>query len=116
MGQKASYYDNSSIDPRWGGATKSGEQFDETKLTAAVLPSQWKAMKGKSVKVTNTANSKSVIVKINDTGGFEKYGRSIDLSKKAFSMIGDTKSGVIDVKIEPLQTLGKTDGVANARK
>lgn len=106
MGQKASYYDNSSIDPRWGGATKSGEKFDENLLTAAVPPSQWKSMKGQEVRVTNPATGKSVVVKINDTGGFEKYGRSIDLSKAAFSAIGDTKQGVIDVKIEPLNTLG----------
>ena len=115
MGHKASFYDDSSIDPRWGGATKSGEQFDENKLTAAVPPSQWKEMKGKQVKVTNTETGKSVVVKINDTGGFEKYGRSIDLSKAAFSTIGDTKKGVIDVKIEPLQTLGKTDGVTKVK-
>jgi rare lipoprotein A len=112
---KASYYDNSSIDPRWGGITKGGDKFDENEMTAAVHPERWKEMKGKTVRVRNNANGKSVDVKINDTGGFKKYGREIDLSKGAFKQIADPKSGVIDVTIEPIDSLGKTKGIKNAR-
>jgi rare lipoprotein A len=54
---------------------------------------------GTKVRVTNVKNNQSVIVKINDRGPFVK-GRIIDLSRYAFSKIGDTNSGVINVKIE----------------
>lgn len=66
-----------------GRKTASGERFNMYALTAAhnSLPF------GTRVKVTNKANGKSVIVKINDRGGFGKYGRTIDLSKKASDMI-----------------------------
>jgi rare lipoprotein A len=54
------------------------------------------------VKVTNIANGKSVIVKINDRGPFVE-GRIIDLSKSAFSSIGNTSSGIINVNIEVIR-------------
>ncbi len=54
---------------------------------------------GTIVRVTNTANSKSVDVKINDRGPYVK-GRVIDLSHKAFSKIGNVKQGTVPVKIE----------------
>lgn len=101
----ASYYDNSSVDPRWGGATKSGEQFNENLPTVAVAPNRWKELKGKKVRVTNTKNGKSVVVKVNDTGGFEKYGRVADLSKSAFASIEDTKKGTAKVRIDVLENL-----------
>ena len=94
----ASYYENKSVDPRWGGVTKSGEKFDENKLTAAVPPKYWKKYKGRNLIVSS--GNKSVTVKVNDTGGFEKYGRGIDLSKAAFKQLGDTKLGTLKVKIK----------------
>ena len=42
---------------------------------------------GTRVEVTNLSNKKKVTVRINDTGGFAKYGRIIDLSKKANQII-----------------------------
>ena len=42
---------------------------------------------GTRVEVTNLSNKKKVTVRINDTGGFAKYGRVIDLSKKANQII-----------------------------
>jgi rare lipoprotein A len=53
------------------------------------------------VRVTNLANGKSVVVRVNDRGTFPR-GRIIDLSKSAFSSIGSTRSGLIKVKIEAL--------------
>ena len=99
----ASYYDNSSVDPRWGGKTKSGEKFDETLLTAAVPPSRWKELKGKKLKVTDTKTGKSVVVTVNDTGGFEKYGRSLDLSKAAFESINNPSKGKTNVEYEVVE-------------
>lgn len=75
--------------------TASGELFNQLALTAAhrTLPF------GTKVRVTNLKNDKSVVVKINDRGPFVN-GRIIDLSRNAFSTIGNTDSGTIDVRIE----------------
>lgn len=55
--------------------------------------------KGEYVKVTNTANGKSVVVQINDYGPQGK-GRIIDLDKVAFAKIASLGAGVIGVKVE----------------
>jgi len=55
--------------------------------------------KGAFVKVTNLANSKSVVVEINDYGPQGK-SRIIDLDKVAFAKIASLGAGVIGVKVE----------------
>lgn len=77
-----------------GGATASGEKFDMNALTAAhkTLPF------GTRVRVTNLANKKSVVVRINDRGPFVK-GRIIDLSYAAAKKIGMVEAGVVRVEI-----------------
>ena len=99
----ASFYTDASVDPRWGGHTKSGEMFDENLPTAAVLPSRWKELRGKKLKVTNVDTGLSVIVTVNDTGGFEKYGRTLDLSKSAFEAIGNPAKGLANVEYEVIE-------------
>lgn len=87
----ASYY----ADKFNGRKTASGEKFSNSKMTAAhrTLPF------GTMLKVTNTANGKSVKVKINDRGPFTK-NRELDLSKKAFMKITDNKNhGTLKVKM-----------------
>ncbi len=81
-----------------GRATASGEPFDMNDLTAAhpTLPF------GTIVRVTNQANGKSVVVRVNDRGPFHKK-RVIDLSRQAAKSIGMLKSGVGRVKIEILE-------------
>ncbi|MCQ4312859.1 septal ring lytic transglycosylase RlpA family protein [Pseudomonas stutzeri] len=88
---KASYYGSQHHNK----LTASGERFDQGSLTAAhrTLPF------GTRVKVINTRNGKSVVVRINDRGPFVR-GRIIDLSKSAFERIGSTRSGVIPVRLE----------------
>lgn len=78
--------------------TASGERYDHGKRTAAhkTLPF------GTRVKVTNTKNNKTVVVKINDRGPFVT-GRIIDLSKSAFSRIGNTASGILPVTLEVIE-------------
>jgi rare lipoprotein A len=78
--------------------TASGERFNQYSKTAA----HKKLPFGTKVKVTNVKNGKSVVVKINDRGPFVK-GRIIDLSRSAFSSIGNTASGVISVRIEVIK-------------
>ena len=80
-----------------GKLTASGETYNMRAYTAAhkTLPF------GTVVRVINTANNKSVEVKINDRGPFFR-GRVIDLSQKAFEQIGSTNQGVVPVRIEIL--------------
>ncbi|MBE0975175.1 septal ring lytic transglycosylase RlpA family protein, partial [Escherichia coli] len=41
-------------------------------------------------------------VRVNDTGGFKKYGRTLDLSKGAFLKIAPLNQGIVKVKIQVL--------------
>ena len=91
---KASFYS----DFHHGKRTASGEIFNMNSLTCA--SNTYKM--GTMLKVTNMGNGKSVTVKVNDTGGFGKYGRVIDLSKAAFATIASLKSGIINVLVEKL--------------
>jgi rare lipoprotein A len=81
-----------------GRPTASGEIFDLNQFTAAhkTLPF------GTRVKVTNLANDRSVIVRINDRGPFVK-GRVIDLSEAAAHELEMIQSGTAEVKIEVLR-------------
>ena len=66
-----------------GRRTASGERFNNNAMTAAhrTLPF------GSKVRVTNPANGKSVVVRINDRGPFTK-GRAIDVSRAAAQRLG----------------------------
>ena len=87
---KASFY----ADKYHGRLTASGERFSQQAATAAHL----KLPFGTRVNVTNIANNKSVVVRINDRGPYIR-GRIIDLSKAMFKKIADPKVGVIDVTV-----------------
>lgn len=78
-----------------GRPTANGESFDTNKLTAAhkTLPF------GSKVKITNTANGKSVTVRINDRGPHHG-SRCIDLSKAAMEAVGGVGAGQITGKYE----------------
>lgn len=75
--------------------TSSGERFDRRGLTAAhkTLPL------GTRVRVTNLANGRSIVVRINDRGPF-KGGRVIDLSEAAAEQIAMTGAGLARVALE----------------
>ena len=88
---EASYYGNELA----GNRTASGERFDPRALTAAhrSLPL------GSKIRVTNHANGKSVVVRINDRGPFVK-SRLIDVSYAAAQEINMIRSGKARVKLE----------------
>lgn len=87
-----SYYHNKFN----GRKTASGEVFSNNKLTAAHRTYPF----GTYLKVTNVANGKSVVVKVNDRGPFTK-GKELDLSRKAFMDITDNPNkGNLQVNIE----------------
>lgn len=77
-----------------GKRTASGDIYNMYALTAAHM----KLPFGSKVRVTNRENKKSVVVEINDRGAFDKYGRVIDLSKKANQMI-DCNLCAVDLKV-----------------
>lgn len=80
-----------------GQRTSSGELYDMYKMTAAhptlPLPSY--------VRVTNLANGKQVIVRVNDRGPFHS-GRIIDLSYTAALKLGYLGRGSAEVEVERL--------------
>jgi rare lipoprotein A len=79
-----------------GRTTASGEIFNKWAMTTASNSHKM----GTKLLVTNKDNGKSVVVKVNDTGGFKKYGRTLDLSRGAFSKIANINKGVINVSIK----------------
>lgn len=80
-----------------GKKTSNGEIYDMYSMSAAhtilPLPSY--------VKVTNPANGKSVIVRVNDRGPF-KHSRIIDLSFAAAFKLGYTNKGSTLVEVEAI--------------
>jgi rare lipoprotein A len=80
-----------------GNQTATGERFNPEAMTAAHRHLPF----GTKVRVTNTRNGQSVIVRINDRGPFIR-GRVIDLSYGAARVIGMIGRGVAPVKVEVL--------------
>lgn len=90
-----------------GRKTSSGERYDMNMMTAAhkTLPIPSYA------RVTNVANGKSVVVRINDRGPFHS-SRVMDLSKAAAHKLGFIKQGTANVRIE--QILPGQENLASA--
>jgi len=91
----ASYYGRELA----GNRTASGERFNPNDLTAAhrTLPL------GTRLRVTNVANGRSVIVRVNDRGPFVGR-RLIDVSLGAAREIQMIRSGTAQVRLELVPT------------
>ncbi|CCD95483.1 conserved hypothetical protein [Bradyrhizobium sp. ORS 375] len=98
-----------------GRLTANGEVFDMTSLTAAhptlPLPSY--------ARVTNLANGKSLIVRINDRGPYHG-NRLIDVSNKAADLLEFKGNGIAKVRVEyvgraPLEGSDDTQLMATLR-
>ncbi len=78
-----------------GKKTASGEVFDPASFTAAhrTLPF------GTTLRVTNTHNGKSVLVKVNDRGPFVS-GRVLDVSRAAAEILDMITTGTAPIKAE----------------
>ncbi|MEH2462281.1 septal ring lytic transglycosylase RlpA family protein [Nostoc sp.] len=94
FGGMASYYGYDGS----GNRTASGQRFNPEEMTAAHRSLPF----GTQVRVTNTYNGRSVVVRINDRGPFVR-GRVIDLSAGAARILGMIGSGVAQVHIEVLE-------------
>jgi rare lipoprotein A len=91
---KASFY----ADRHQFKKTASGALYNHDLKTAAhrTIPL------GSKIEVTNVNNGKTVIVTVNDRGPFVK-DRIVDLSKSAFTSIGNPTLGLITVELEVIE-------------
>jgi rare lipoprotein A len=96
---KASFY----ADKFEGRTTASGERYSHSRSTCAHLTLPF----GTLVRVTNLANNKSLVVRVNDRGPFVP-NRIIDLSRSAADKLGFIQDGIADVKIEAIDGDGNT--------
>ncbi|RYU93127.1 septal ring lytic transglycosylase RlpA family protein [Emticicia agri] len=96
---KASYYESKF----YGKKTASGEVLKKNMLTCAhpTLPF------GTMIEVTNLANNKWCIVRVNDRGPFAK-GRVLDLSHVAAKKLDMFQQGIAKVK---LTVVGENDTI-----
>ncbi len=81
-----------------GNLTANGEIFDQEAMTAA----HKKLPFGTELRITNVANGRSVVVRVNDRGPYIE-GRELDLSHGAAAVIGGTSMGVIPIQMEILK-------------
>jgi len=81
-----------------GKLTSNGETFDMNGLTAAHRTFPF----GTKIRVTNLANGKVVVVRVNDRGPFVD-GRIIDLSMGAARAIDLIQTGTAKVRLEVVQ-------------
>lgn len=91
---KASYYDRSVCAPDTYGKsckTASGETFNDEELTFATNDFRF------GTRVEFCFGGNCVVCRANDTGGFNRYGRSFDLSFGCARSIGLDKAGVANV-------------------
>ena len=80
-----------------GKLTANGEIFNKNDLTAAHRTLQLPSI----IRVTNLANGRSVILRVNDRGPFA-HNRVLDVSERAASILGFKSKGVTNVKIQVL--------------
>lgn len=78
-----------------GRSTSNGETFDLTSISAAhptlPLPSY--------ARVTNVANGRSIVVRVNDRGPFAK-SRVVDVSQRTAELLDFRRKGTARVKVE----------------
>lgn len=103
----ATYYTEESCkrEGTSGVWTANGERFDENALTCAMRSRKW----GSKFKVTNLANNKSIVVRLNDFGPGKKptaRGVIIDLTPAGMKALGawdKRKAGEIKVRVEAVE-------------
>ncbi|MET7453763.1 septal ring lytic transglycosylase RlpA family protein [Streptomyces sp. NPDC005574] len=93
-----------------GSTTANGDVFDNSKNTAATsLTRRHQLPFGTRVRVTNVANGKSLVVRINDRGTFrhtKQEPKCLDLTDGAFGRLGgslDPDAGHIVVRQKVLR-------------
>lgn len=94
-----------------GKLTANGEIYNMNALTAAhktlAMPTY--------VKVTNLANNRSIVLRVNDRGPFVA-GRLIDVSRRGAQLLGFQKQGVTRVRIQASDENGNVRRSQTARR
>jgi rare lipoprotein A len=80
-----------------GRTTASGQKFNSKLLTAASRDLPF----GSKVRITNLANQRSVVVRVNDRGPFVR-GRDISVTRRAARQLGFIKAGTARVSVTPV--------------
>jgi rare lipoprotein A len=80
-----------------GRKTASGERYSHTAMTAAHRSAPF----GSQIRVTNLANGRSVVVRVNDRGPWVR-GRIVDVSGVAARQLGMTGRGLTRVRVSSL--------------
>lgn len=82
-----------------GRRMASGDIYDQDEIMLAHRHYPF----GLRVKITNLRNGRSVIAKVEDRGPYyDEKKRQVDLSKGAAKALGAIESGVVPIRIEPL--------------
>ena len=92
----SSFYGGEKRGDFHGKRMANGERFNKNDPTIAAsndLPL------GTKIQVTNVENGKSAVLTVKDRGGFEKYGRKLDVSRAAAQKLGFIEEGLAQVKI-----------------
>ena len=92
---KASYYTEKDNRLNGHNRTSNGETYNENTDTCASNRHPF----GTVLKVQNIRTGKFTLCRVNDRGGFGKYGRVIDLSVRGFKKIAPLKHGVVRVRV-----------------
>ena len=93
---QASFYGTSNDGYAWK-RTASGEVMNPNKMTCA----SWYYPLGTWLKVSR--KKKSVIVRVNDRGGYHR----LDLSPAAFKKLAPLSRGIIQVRVEKVRNNGE---------
>lgn len=94
-----------------GRPTATGERYDQDALTAAHKTLPLPAL----VEVTNLANGRQVILRVNDRGPFAE-GRIIDLSRGAAEHLGLRTAGVGEVRVRYVGRAPVLGGAVNLQR
>jgi rare lipoprotein A len=92
----ASWYSES--DAFINARTSNGEIFNDKRITCA----SWNFPFNTRLKITNLANGRSVICRVNDRGPAKRLGRIVDLTRSAFVKISGLNRGLLTVSVTPL--------------
>lgn len=98
----ASWYstEQCNFNPDPACPTASGKSLYQLEKDNVDFAASYGFALGSRVKVTNLRNGKSVVVRIYDRGPNKRFVREIDLGKKSFNWISDTRQGLIPVSLE----------------
>jgi rare lipoprotein A (peptidoglycan hydrolase) len=104
LGAVASWYDSNSV-KKEGTChadkcyTASGAEAGHLDRIGFLYAASNDFKLGTMLKVCREGTQRCVSVQVLDRGGFKKYGRRIDLCKKAFGLLAPTRLGLLKVTI-----------------